>query len=193
MATTYTLDKQQLSRFLKNVRQEIMNIQSGEARWRTGPALHFEQDKAVPILSVLERFATSPTKKNYDGLIAQASQDLGKPTGDGFATWGQPLFKEVTAKGVPVVASKTFAASIKDGIYDCFRVAKISMDQKQVDLMEAATTRMANAFQAEISKAVGEQLNELVARLKLKEAQAKPTPRSPKAEAKAAEARDKDK
>ena len=186
--TTYTLDKKRLAKFLKSVRQEIMNVQCGEARWRSGPPIHFEQDKAVPILSVLERFANSPTKKNYDGLIAQASQDLGKLTGDGFATWGQGLFTEVTAKGVPVVASKTFAASIKDGIYDCFKVAKVGLDQKQVDLMEQATTRMANAFQAEISKAVGEQLNELVARLKLKEAKAKPTPRSPKAKEKAAKA-----
>lgn len=164
--TTYTLDKKLLARFLKNVQQEILNIQSGEPKWRTGPPLHFETNKAVPVLAVLERFQQAPTKANYDAFIAQATQDLGKPTGDGFATWGQSLFIEVSTKGTPVAASKTFAAAIKDGFYDCFRVARISMDQKQVDRMEKATDRMANVFQAEISKAVGDQLDALVARLK---------------------------
>ena len=184
----FTIDKKRLSKFLANVRQEIANVQFGEPRWRTGPPLHFETDKAVPILSVLERLQNAPSKENFDVFIAQASQDLGKPTGDGFATWGQGIFTKVDDKGVPVVASKTFADAIKDGIYDCFKTARIPMEQKQVDVMQKVTTRMANAFQAEISKAVGEQLDELVKRLKT--AEKKPTPK-PRATAKAKEAQEK--
>ena len=162
----YILNKEQLSKFIRNCRQELLNVQSGEPKWRTGPALHFEEGKAVPIIATLDRFVDNPTKATYDAFIAQATQDLGKPTGEGFATWGQSLFHKVTTEGKPVVATKSFAASIKDGFYDCFRTARISLDQKQVDLLAAAATRMANDFQAEISKAVGDQLEVLVKRLK---------------------------
>ncbi len=175
----YTVDKKRLSRFLGNVRQEIQNIQFGEPKWRTGPPLHFEEGKAVPIKAVLERLEHVGSKENFDAFIAQATQDLGKPTGDGFATWGQGIFAKVDEKGVPVVASKTFADSIKDGMYDCFKVARISMDQKQVDLMAKAAIRMANAHQAEISKAVGEQLDKLVERLKVAEKKPMPHKKAP--------------
>jgi hypothetical protein len=163
---TYTVDKKLLMQFLVNVRQEILNIQFGEPRWRTGAPIHFETDKEVPVNRVLERLEQSPSKVNFDAFIAQATQDLGKPTGEGFATWGQPLFTKVKADGKPEVAKKTFADSIKDGFYDCFKVAHISLDQKQVDRMAVAANRMAQSFQAEISRSVGNQLEVLVARMK---------------------------
>jgi hypothetical protein len=181
----YTIDKKRLSRFMGNVRQEIKNIQFGEPQWRTGPPIHFEDNKAVPVLTVLERLQNAPSKENFDAFIAQATQDLGKPTGDGFLTWSGGIFTKVDDEQKPVVASKKFSAAIKDGLYDCFKVAHISMDQKQVDLMEKAAIRMANSFQGEISKAVGEQLEVLVERLK--KAEVKPTTK-PRAEKKAAEA-----
>ena len=88
----FTVDKVRLSKFLTNVRQEILNIQFGEPKWRTGPPLHFEENKAVPVMAVLERLQEVPSKANFDAFIRQVSQDLGKPTGDGFATWGQGIF-----------------------------------------------------------------------------------------------------
>ncbi len=165
----FTLDKEQLSKFLRNVRQEITNIQFGEPKWRTGPNLHFEEGKAVPILNTLERLQEAPTKKTFDAFIAQASQDLGKPTGDGFAVWGQGVFIKVDEEGKPVVAKESFRDAIKDGFYDCFKVAHVSMDQKQVDLLARAANRMAISFQAEVSRAVSVQLEVLVARLRVAE------------------------
>jgi len=168
--TEYRLDTKKLGQFLRNVRQEIKNIQSGEPKWRTGPPLHFETDKAVPIFAVLERFEQSPTKATYDAFIAQATQDLGKPTGDGFATWGQGLFVEVTSKGEDVKVSKTFEAAIKDGFYDCFKVAQIGMTQQQVDRLQEAANRIAKAFLVEIHSSIKDQLTTLVAKLKAEEA-----------------------
>jgi hypothetical protein len=162
----FTVDKVRLSRFLANVRQEILNIQFGEPKWRTGPPLHFEEGKAVPVMAVLERLQEVPSKDNFDAFIRQASQDLGKPTGDGFATWGQGIFTKVDDKGETVAPSKSFADSIKDGLYDCFKAGHISMDQKQVDLIGKASARMAKAFQAEISKGIATQLDVLVKRTK---------------------------
>jgi hypothetical protein len=169
----FKLDKEQLGSFLRNVRQEIANIQFGEPRWRTGAPLHFEVGKAVPVVTVLDRFQEVPTKKNFDAFIAQATQDLGKPTGEGFATWGQSLFIKTTEEGVEIVAKKTFGDAIKDGFYDCFKTAHISLSQKQVDLLAVAANRMAQSFQAEISRAVGNQLEVLIARMRETEKAAK--------------------
>ena len=162
----YILNKSKLVPFIRNVRQELLNIQSGEPKWRSGPPLHFEEGKSVPIFATLDRFEANPTKKTLDAFIAQAAQDLGKATGKGFETWSAPVFHTVTTEGEVVVTEKTFAYSIKDGWYDCFKVAHISMDQKQVDLMSKAATRMAESFQAEIKRGISGQLDELVKRMK---------------------------
>ena len=167
MGKTFVLNQKKLTPFLKNVRQEILNIRSGEAKWRTGPPLHFEAGKAIPVNATLERFQENPIKKNFDTFIAQATQDLGKPTGDGFERWGIGLWHEVTEEGEPVVAvDKPFAATIKDGFYDCFKTAHISLDQKQVDLLGKAADRMAVAIDKQIFKGISSQLDALVARLK---------------------------
>ena len=165
----FTVDKVRLTKFLGNVRQEIANIQFGEPRWRTGPALHFEENKAVPVLVTLERLQQVQTKENFDAFIRQADQDLGRPTGDGFRTWSEGIFTKTDDEGKAVTTPKPFAAAIQDAIYDCFKTAHISMDQKQVDLMSKATARMALAFQAEISKGIASQLDVLVARTKAAE------------------------
>jgi hypothetical protein len=143
-----------------------LNIQFGEPRWRTGAPIHFEANKEIPVNHVLERLEAAPSKANFDAFIAQATQDLGRPTGEGFATWGQPIFTELEADGKPVVARKTFGDMIKDGWYDCFRTAHISLTQKQVDLLAVAAARMAQAFQTEISRTVSDQLEGLVKRMK---------------------------
>ena len=162
----YTLNKKKLPQFLSNIKQEVLNIQSGEARWRTGPPLHFEVGKAVPIHATLERFESNPTKTTYDAFIAQASQDLGTPTGKGFATWGRGLWNEVV-DGTPVAApSKKFAAKLFDGLYDCFRVARIPLEPKQIEAFEAATGRLAKTFAEEINKEMREQLAETVLKVK---------------------------
>lgn len=162
----YVLSKKKLPQFLKSVRQEILNIQSGEPRWRTGPALHFEVGKAVPIHTTLERFQDNPTKKNYDGFIAQASQDLGAPTGKGFDTWGQGLWHTIKDGKPTPTPSKAFEAKLFDGLYDCFKVARIQLEPKQIEAFEKATLRLARTFSAEINSEIRNQLAEIVANLK---------------------------
>ena len=162
----FVLNKDKLPQFLKNVRQEILNIQSGEAKWRTGPAIHFETGKAVPIHATLERFQESPTKKNFDAFIAQATQDLGKPTGDGFNTWGQGLFSTVVDGAVDPTPSKKFEAKLFDGLYGCFKVARIQLEPKQIEAFEAATAQLAKTFAEEIHNEMRAQLTEAVGRLK---------------------------
>lgn len=162
----YVLNKKKLPQWLKNVRQEIANVQSGEPRWRTGPALHFEVGKAVPIHTTLERFQENPTKKNYDAFIAQASQDLGAPTGKGFATWGTSLWHTIKDGTPTPTPSKKFEAKLFDGLYGIFRVARIQLEPKQIEAFEKATLQLARTFSEEIHKEMREQLAETVAKLK---------------------------
>lgn len=165
----YVLNMEKLPQFLKSVRQEILNIQSGEAKWRTGPPIHFETDKAVPIHATLERFQDNPTKKTFDAFIAQATQDLGKPTGDGFKTWGMGLFN-VVVNGTPApTPSKKFEAKLFDGLYSCFRVARIQLEPKQIEAFEKATAQLAKTFAEEIHKEMRAQLSETVEKLKRSE------------------------
>ena len=180
----YVLSKKKLPQFLKNVRQEIANIQSGEPKWRTGPALHFEVGKAVPIFSTLGRFQESPTKKNYDAFIAQASQDLGAPTGKGFATWGTSLWHTVKDGTPTPTPSKKFEAKLFDGLYTIFKVARIQLEPKQIEAFEKGTLQLAQTFSAEINGEIRKQLGEIVAKLKKAEktAPAAKTPRAIQAE-----------
>ena len=162
----YEFDKKKLRQFLSNVRQEILNIQSGEPKWRTGPPLHFEVGKSVPIHATLERLQANPTKKTYDGFIAQASQDLGAPTGKGFATWGQGVFTKVEDNTPVPTPSKAFEVKLFDGLYDCFKVARIQLEPKQIEAFEKATLRLARTFSEEIHKEMREQLGSVVEKLK---------------------------
>ena len=165
----YVINKEKVPQFLKSVRQEILNIQSGEAKWRTGPALHFEVNKAVPVNATLERFQANPTKETYDAFITQASQDLGKPTGDGFKTWGQGLFNTVKDGKPAPQPSKKFEAKLFDGFYSVFKVARIQLEPKQIEQFEAATAQLAKTFSAEIHREMRAQLAETVAKLKVAE------------------------
>ena len=162
----YVLNKEKVPQFLKNVRQEILNIQSGEAKWRTGPAIHFETNKAIPVEATLDRFQANPTKKTYDEFIRQASQDLGKPTGDGFATWGMNLFNTVKDGKPTPTPSKKFEAKLFDGFYSVFKVARIQLEPKQIEAFEAATAQLAKTFSEEIHREMRTQLTETVAKLK---------------------------
>jgi len=168
MSSTFKLteDKARIRTFINNVRQEVANIQSGEGKWRPGPGLHFEVGKSVPIFATLNRFEEQHTKKTYDAFIAQASQDLGKSTGEGFAVWGQGLFTAVTKEGTEVKVDRAFAVKLKDCMYDCFRVARIPLEPKQIEALELATARMAVVFQTEIHKEMASQLNDIVKKLK---------------------------
>ena len=171
-AVEYVLNKKKVPQFLKNVRQEILNIQSGEPKWRTGPALHFEVGKAVPIFATLDRFQENPTKKTYDAFIAQASQDLGAPTGKGFATWGTSLWHTVRDGTPTPTPSKAFEAKLFDGLYNIFKVARIQLEPKQIEMFEKGTLQLAQTFSAEINGEIRKQLAEIVA--KLKKAEPKP-------------------
>lgn len=170
----YVLNKKKLPQFLKNVRQEILNIQSGEPKWRTGPPLHFEVDKAVPIYATLDRFQESPTKKNFDGFIGQASQDLGAPTGKGFATWGEPLWHTIKDGTPTPTPSKAFEAKLFDGFYNIFKVARIQLEPKQIEMFEKACSQLAKTFNEEIHNEMRHQLKEIVAKLKKAEPKALP-------------------
>lgn len=164
--TEYVLNKKKLPQWLKNVRQEILNIQSGEPKWRTGPPLHFEVGKAVPIHATLERFESNPTKKNYDVFIAIAHQDLGAPTGKGFATWGTSLWEAIKDGKPTIKVDKKFEAKLFDGFYSIFKVARIQLEPTQIERFEAATTQLAKTFSEEIHREMRTQLAETVAKLK---------------------------
>ena len=162
----YVLHKEKLPQYLKNVRQELLNIQSGEARWRRGPALHFEIGKAVPIEATLNRFQDFPSKENFDAFIFQATQDLGKPTGDGFKTWGQDLFHTIHEGKPTPTPNKKFEAKLFDGLYSVFKVARIQLEPKQIDAFEKAAAGLAKTFSEEIHREMKAQLSETVAKLK---------------------------
>ena len=164
--TKFEFDKKKLQQFLSNVRQEILNIQSGEAKWRTGPPLHFEVGKAVPIHATLERFQANPTKKTYDDFIAIAHQDLGAPTGKGFATWGQGVFTKIEGDKPAPPPSKKFTAKLFDGFYSIFKVARIQLEPTQIAMFEAATAQLAKTFSEEIHREMKIQLAETVAKVK---------------------------
>ena len=163
----YDTNRERAVTFIRNVKQEILNIQAGEGKWRRGSGLYFETNKAVPVFATLERFEATLSKKAFDEFIAQASQDLGKATGDGFKDWGQGLFTEVKEDGTPAPQpSKKFEAKLFDGFYSVFKVARISLEPKQIAAFEQATAKLALTFSEEIHREMRTQLAETVAKLK---------------------------
>ena len=167
MNDTKEFNRDNFVKFLGNVNQEILNMQSGEGRFRPG-ALHFEVGKASPVLNRLKMLEDNPTRENLDQFLLIAKQDFGAPTAQAFTDWSHSIFPEVK-KDVSQVATKPFDVSIKDGFYDLFKACRIPLEPKQLLLLEKASLRIAQTFKQEISRTVGEQLGVLVKSAKAKE------------------------
>ena len=170
MAENNELDKDRLRTFIRNVRQEILNLQAGESKFRTS-AVHFpvsvSGDKA-PVLQRLDALDNHPSQKSLDLFLLLASQDLSAAAGVAFKSWSTGIFPvdpEVVAKA----KVKPFELQIKDGFYDLFRAAQIPLNPKQVDLITTHSGKLAKAFQGEIRVTVKSQLTELVTKLKTAE------------------------
>ena len=138
----------------------------GESKFRTG-ALHFEKD-TCPALHRFTVFQEHPSKKNLDEFVTIAKQDFGIRAAEAFGTWGSGLFE--TPANAPDAPKniKPFEVRVKDGLYDCFKAAQIPLGPTQVEALERASLRLANSFQAEISRTVLEQLKILVEKIKEK-------------------------
>jgi hypothetical protein len=171
------VNRERLVQFLANIDQEIANMCSGEGKYRPG-TLHFEQGKnSCPVMHRLEVLKETPTQGNLDQFLELAAQDFGAPTADFFKGQSQAIFtpdKAAASKPVP----KAFNVAIKDAFYDMFRTARIAMEPKQIERIEAIALNLADVIETKIATAVGKtvkaQLGALVKGLKEKEKAAKP-------------------
>jgi hypothetical protein len=153
--------------FIASVDQEILNMRSGEGRFRPG-AIHFEEGKASPVMHRLTQLRDNPSADNLVQFIEIAKQDFGLPTGQAFADWSLAIFPvdlNVVKRHVP----KAFDVAIKDGFYDMFKAAQIPLAPKQVELLEIHSLKLAKTFNTKIQEAVREQLTELVSKAKVTE------------------------
>jgi hypothetical protein len=138
-------------------------MKSGEGKF-LNRAIHFEKGTS-PALSRLKIFEEFPTRKNLDEFIALSTQDFGKICGNGFESWSKLVFKDLTPVEDRKPIKKPFETQIKDSFYDCFRIARIPLEPKQIDALETATRRMANIFHEEMKGMVKDQLEVLVKKL----------------------------
>ena len=171
MAENSEFDKDRLRTFIRNVRQEILNLQAGESRFRTS-ALHFEQTLSGDgpgVMVRLDALDKHPSKENLEYFLLLAAQDLSAQAGAAFKTWSQGIFP-VSAEAAAKALIKPFDLQIKDGFYDLFKAAQIPLNPKQVDLIMVHSGKLAKAFQGEIQKTVKEQLDTLVTKIKTEDA-----------------------
>jgi len=163
MSENEGLNKDRLRQFLNNVDQEILNIQAGESRFRAG-AIHFEKGGSG-VMNRLNMFKKNPTKDNLEQFISLAKQDFGATCGEAFETWSVPIHEELTPEADKKPVERSFENQIKNGFYDMFKAARVSLDQKQVEQIERASWKMAKTFKEENSKEIKSQLAVLVKRL----------------------------
>lgn len=129
---------------------------AGEGTHRPG-VLHFETGKnSCPVMNRLEILKNTPTQKNLDEFLALAAQDFGGPTADFFKGQSQAIFVRTVEGGPKFV--KDFDLAIKDGFYDMFKAARISMEPKQVELIETHALRLARVIETKIATSVGFQV-----------------------------------
>jgi hypothetical protein len=164
MSNIKEFDRERFNRFIANIDQEILNMRSGEGRFRPG-ALHFEKDKASPVLNRLELLKANPTKDNLTQFLDIAKQDFGAATAKAFTDWSASIFPvDPMVRKTRVV--KPFDVAIKDGFYNLFKVVQIPMSPKQLELMEATSLRLAHVFEEKIAAEVKAQLTTLVSKAK---------------------------
>ena len=181
MSEINEFNRERFLSFLTSIDQEILNMQSGEGKFRPG-AIHFEKGKASPVLFRLEQLKENPTSANLLLFIEIAKQDFGLSTAKAFKDWSHDIFPvDPKVKAKPVV--KPFATVVKDGFYDMFKAAQVPLSPKQVELLEAASLRLAQAFENKIAIGVGfavgnsvrvqvqKQLKELVEKSKVQESE----------------------
>ncbi len=167
MVDDNALDKKRLRTFIRNVRQEILNLQAGESKFKN-VAVHFpvsvSGDKA-PVLQRLDALDNHPSQKSLDLFLMLAKQDLSALAGNAFTSWSDGIFTKEEVKVDPIKA-RTFELVVKDGFYDLFKAAQLPLNPKQVDLIGVHSAKLARAFQGEIHKTVKAQLEVLVKKLK---------------------------
>ena len=167
MAENNAFDKDRLRTFIRNVRQEILNLQAGESKFRTS-AVHFPvsvSGNKVPVLQRLDALEEFPSQKSLDLFLMLSAQDLSARAGAAFKTWSTGIFP-VDAERNAKALVKPFELQIKDGFYDLFKAAQIPLNPKQVDLITVHAGKLAKAFQGEIHKTIKDQLEVLVTKLK---------------------------
>lgn len=160
-----TINRARLQSFLANVKQEVLNMKSGDSRFRNG-ALHFDKgDSSSPAINRLKLFEENPTPKNLTEFLNIAKQDFGSRCADEFKLWASAIFEPEAfeAKAPP---AKDFEVQIKDCFYDCFKAVSIPMSPKQIELLDKHAFKLASVFRMEIFKGIQEQLEVLVKRLK---------------------------
>ena len=167
MSVTSEFNRERFTNFIAQVNQEILNMKSGEGKFRPG-ALHFEVGKAHPTMNRLKMLEENPTRENLDQFLLIAKQDFGAPTAKAFTDWSHSIFPN-EKKGKAEVTTKAFDVALKDGFYDMFKACRIPLEPKQIVLLEKGALRLAQTFKQEISRTVGEQLGVLVKNLKAKE------------------------
>jgi hypothetical protein len=159
-------NRERFTQFIASVEQEIANMKVGEGKFRPG-AIHFEKDKAHPVLFRLERLIANPTQENLNTFLQIAAQDFGTATGKAFKEWSHSIFPvDPKVRAKPVV--KPFDLVIKDGFYDMFKVAQVPLTPKQVELLEKTSFRLAQGFEQKIQDTVREQLTALVDKANVK-------------------------
>ena len=178
MSENEGLNKERLRQFLTNVDQEILNLQAGESKYRGG-AIHFEKG-GLGVMNRLDMFKKNPTKDNLEQFIALAKQDFGAVCGEAFETWSQPIHDQLTPDAEKEPVERSFENKIKNGFYDMFKAARVSLDQKQVEQIERASWKMAKTFKEENSKEIKSQLDILVKRLERTRAEVKAEPQQQK-------------
>ena len=157
------INRQRLQSFLTNVNQEILNMKSGDSKFRNG-ALHVEKD-TCPALNRLKVFEENPTAKNLTEFLDLAKQDWGIRAGTAFKEWSHDIFKpEAFEPAKPPV--KEFGVLVKDHIYDFFKVVSTSMTPKQVELLEKHATLFAKTIKEEVSREMVVQIKALVDQMK---------------------------
>jgi hypothetical protein len=162
------VNRAKLAQFIANIDQEILNMMAGEGTKRPG-ALHFEVGKVSPALNRLQVFKDTPTQKNLDQFIELAKQDFGGPTGEMFEGYSGAIFTPDPAVRKKVVP-KAFNVAVKDAFYDMFKAARIPLEPRQVERIEAISMQFANTLEAKVATAVGFAVGNLVHELKKQEA-----------------------
>jgi len=167
-------DKKRLRTFIRNVRQEILNLRAGESKFKN-TAIQFPVSVSgdeAPVLQRLDALDNHPSQKSLDLFLMLATQDLSAQAGKAFTSWSDGIFAKEEAP-VDAVQARTFELVVKDSFYDLFKAAQIPLNPKQVDLITVHSGKLAKAFQKEIHKTVKEQLKVLVTKLKTNDAPTK--------------------
>jgi len=171
MSENKDIDRKRLVQFLVDVDQEILNMRSGEGRWRPG-ALYFDKgESSSPVMNRLTIFKTYPTRDNLKQFLEIATQDFGPATSYQFETWSRAIFAETPVERKER-SVRPFDVQFKDAFYDMFKTVNIPMTPKQVERIETISLKLSGLFEEKITTTVESQLGALIKALKTKEAAA---------------------